>query len=169
MEYNLVEIWLRRDPARWIAGALGGLFAGAVAMGVAMLLAQMGGLELEFPIKLMGTLILGSPATEIGENRESILAGASVIGAICIFWGVIFAHFTGTNSFKVLLPMGLVWGIFSWIFLWNLFLQSFKPIYAARIPSGPVLPICLTYGLALASIAFFDPVFRRGKKKQKAK
>lgn len=27
-DLNLVEIWLRRDPIRWAAGILAGLFAG---------------------------------------------------------------------------------------------------------------------------------------------
>jgi len=164
MEYNLVEVWLRRDPARWIAGVLGGIFACAVAMGLAGLIAQSTGHEFLFPVKLMGTIVLGSAATEVGSNMDSVIAGGAVVGAICVFFGVVFAHFTGTNSLAALLPMGVVWGIFSWIFLWNLFLQSYTTIFAARIPSGPIFPICIAYGLALSSIAFFDPLLR-GKSK----
>jgi hypothetical protein len=162
MEYNLVEIWLRRDPTRWIAGALGGVFAAVVAMVVAMVIAQSAGYEVWLPIKLMGTPILGAAATEIG-NTSGILAGAFLTGMICVFWGVIFAHFTGTNSVSALLAMGLVWGTFSWIFIWNLFLPSFTTIFAARISAGAAFPVCIAYGLALASVAFIDPVLRGSK------
>ncbi len=164
MEYNLVEIWLRRDPTRWIAGVIGGLFAGVVATVVAMLIAQSAGYEMWLPVKLMGTTLLGSSATEIGA-AAGITAGATVIAGISVFFGFVFAHFTGTNSIGALLSMGLVWGVFSWIFIWNLFLQSFKPIYAARIPSGAAFPVCLAYGLALAVIAVIDPVLRGSKQR----
>lgn len=160
-DMNIVEIWLRNDPIRLFAGAFGGLVAGVVAMAVAMFLAQKGEYEVWFPVKLMATMVLGAGATEIGMNQTHILAGVGVISALCMFWGVIYAHFTGTNSMKALLPMGLVFGIFSWIFLWNLFFQSFKPIFAAQIPSAPVLAICVAYGLSLSLIGMIDPFFRK--------
>jgi hypothetical protein len=160
METNLLEIWLRRDPIRWVAGALGGLFAGALAMAVAILIAFSLDWDPLFPIKLLGTPLLGASATEI-QTTQGAVAGALLIEAICIFWGIVFAHFTGTNSVRALLGMGLAWGAFSWIFIWNLFLQSFKPIFAARIPAGPAFPVCMTYGLALASVAVFDRMLRK--------
>ena len=159
MEYNLVEMWLRKDPVRWIAGGLAGVLAGGVAAGVAMILAKMAGFEGSFPIKLIGTILLGAQATEIG-NATGFLTGGITFEGLCFFLGVVFAHFTGVNSLKVLIPMGLVWGIFSWIFIWNLFLQSFNTIYAARIPSGPIFAICLAFGLALSSVSFFDQLLR---------
>jgi hypothetical protein len=51
--------------------------------------------------------------------------------------------------------MGLVWGTFSWIFLWNLFMQSFRTIYVAQIPSASVFAIWMTFGISLTSLAFF--------------
>lgn len=161
MEFNLVEMWLRFDKTRWIAGFFASIVATALAIGLAMVLSQMGGLECWFPVKLMATTLLGASATEIGPHMSPILVGTGVIFAICLFWGLLFAHFTGTNSLKALLPLGAVWGLFAWIFLWNLFIQSFRPIFAARIPSGPVFPICMAYGLGLASVALFDRAFRR--------
>jgi len=164
MEQNLVEVWLRRDPVRWLSGGLAGLLAGAVAMAVAMGIATSFGFELWFPVKLVGTIALGPTATEMGTNMKSVYVGGSIIEGLCLFLGVIFAHFTGTNNLVALLSMGLVWGTFSWIFIWNLFLQSFRPIFAAQIPSGPVFPVCLAFGLSLASVAFFDFIFR-GKRR----
>jgi hypothetical protein len=161
MEYNLVETWLRRDPIRWIAGILGGIFAGLVAMAVAVGVSSYLGWDPLFPIKLLGTPLLGASATDL-QSMQGVISGAILIEAICIFWGVVFAHFTATNSVSALLWMGLAWGAFSWIFIWNLFLQSFKPIFAAGIPAGPALPVCFAYGLGLASIAFFDRMLRGG-------
>lgn len=165
MEQNLVEIWLRRDPVRWIAGILGGLFAGAVAMAVAMALASSSGLEPTFPAKLMGTIVLGPEATEIGQS-QGMIAGVAIFELICLFWGFVYAHFTGTNKLSALLPMGLVWGVFSWIFIWNLFMQSILPIRAAQIPTAAALLICVTYGVSLASVSIFDGIFR-GKTNRK--
>ena len=159
MEYNLVETWLRRDPIRWIAGILGGIFAGLLAMAVAVAVSSSLGWDPTFPIKLMGTPVLGAIATDL-QSSQGIVAGALFIEAIAIFWGVVFAHFTGTNSVSALLGMGLAWGAFSWIFTWNLFLQSFKPIFAAGIPAGAALPVCFAYGLGLVSVSFFDRILR---------
>lgn len=166
MEYNLVEVWLRKDPVRWVAGVLAGLFAGAVAMAVAMAISVHYQFEPTFPLQLVGTIALGPSATEIG-NMSGTIAGSVILGCLCSFLGFIFAHFTGTNAVGSLLAMGLVWGTFSWIFIWNLFMQSFRPIFAARIPSGPVFPICIAFGLALASVSVFDRVMRPsgGKKR----
>jgi len=161
MEQNLVEIWLRRDPTRWFAGALAGLFAGAVAMLVSVgITSSFSNYEPWFPIKLMGTIALGASSTEIGQS-QGIIAGILVFEILSLFWGFVYAHFTGTNRLFALLPMGLVWGIFSWIFLWNLFLQSVKPIVAAHVPTACVLLICVTYGLTLSSVSVFDRILRR--------
>ena len=159
MEYNLVEIWLRRDPIRWLAGLLGGLVAGVFAMLVGMFIATSAGMEATFPVKLLGTIVLGASATEL-HQVQGALVGFLVLEFICVFWGVIFAHFTGTNSVKALLSMGLVWAAFSWIFIWNLFLPSFKTIFAANISAGAAVPVCLAYGLGLATISFFDSMLR---------
>jgi hypothetical protein len=162
MEYNLVETWLRRDPIRWIAGILGGIFAGLLAMLVAVGVSSALGWDPYFPIKLMGAPLLGAEATDL-QSMQGVFAGALFIELLAIFWGVIFAHFTATNSVSALLMMGLAWGAFTWILTWNLFLPSFKVIYAARIPAGPALPVCFAYGLGLASIAFFDRMIRGTK------
>jgi len=159
MEYNLVEMWLRKDPTRWVAGALAGLFAGAVAMGLAVFIASSIGLEPFFPLKLIGTILLGPSATEIGVANGAI-TGAVLFESLTLFLGVIFSHFVGSNKMGALLPMGLVWGIFSWIFIWNLFLQSFRPIFVAKVSSSPVFLVCLVFGLALTSVKLFDPLLR---------
>lgn len=160
MEVNLVEIWLRRDPVRWIAGALAGLFAGLIALAFAMVLSSAAGGDFWFPAKILGTILVGPFATEYGLNWSSILSGVLVLEAMGLFWGVVYAHMTGTNSLQALLPIGLVWGIFSWIFIWNLFLQSFQPLHAAGVASSVALFVCLVYGLSLTSVSFFDRALR---------
>src|SRR5690242_9406514 len=123
MDMNLVEMWLRRDPSRWLAGLLAGLAAGAFAMGVAMLLSAVFGTEAWFPVKLAATPFLGAEATEIGQGFGAVLTGFLAHEILCAFFGFVFAHFVFTNSVPALLGMGLVWAAFSWVFLWNLFSQ----------------------------------------------
>lgn len=160
MDTPLVEHWLRLDITRWIAGAFAGLFAGLVAMGLAMFLAVVGGHEAMFPAKLMATIVLGPQATIQGGGSGAVVTGFFVFEAICLFYGVVFGHFTFTNRPAALMKLGLVWGAFSWIFVWNLFLQSFNSILWAQVPSAPAFFVCLTYGLGMTSVAFFDRAMR---------
>jgi hypothetical protein len=159
-DINIVELWLRKDTVRWVSGALAGLFAGLVAICFAMLLAVMSGAEFWYPVKLMATMVLGSSATVLGAHMGAILTGFILFELLSVLLGVIYAHFTASNSLSVLLGIGLVWGMFSWIFIWNLFFQSFKTIFAANVSSGAVFPICMVFGLALTSVGFFDRAIR---------
>ena len=161
MEPNLVQMWLRKDPVRWIAGLLAGAFAGGFAIGIAMMLASCYGLEIWFPLKLIATAALGPEATEIGPEMDSAaFLGGMIWEGVCAFLGFVYAHFTYTNVIPELLGMGLTWGTFSWIFIWNLFLQSFHSIHTAQISSAAVFPVCIGFGLALSSVALFDRIFR---------
>lgn len=160
MEYNLVEFWLRRDPVRWFSGILGGFLAGAVAIGLAMVLASVYEYEIWFPVKLMGTVLLGPVATDSLPSQKAILAGILVFEGISVFWGLVYSHFVMATKIPSLLAMGLVWGIFSWIFTWNLFMQSFRPIFAAQIPSGLALPVCLAYGISLVLVGVIDRLIK---------
>lgn len=159
-DVNIVEAWLQWNPIRWVAGALAGVLGGAIALGVAMLMAKSQGYELWFPAKLMATLVSGPQSTAIGWNKTTIVTGLIVFEVLCLILGVFFAHFTGTNCLSSLLGMGFVWGIFSWIFIWNLFLPAFTPLLWAQVSSGSVLPVCLVFGFFLASVAFFDRAMR---------
>ncbi len=152
-------MWLRKDPIRWLCGGVSGLFAGGIAVLVSMICAHSAGLEMAFPVKLLGTILEGPSATDV-NTWNGFIAGALLLAVLCVFLGAIFSHFVGTNSLKALVPMGLVWGIFSWIFIWNLFFQSFPTLFAAQVASGVVFIICISFGLSLTSVAFFDSVFR---------
>lgn len=160
-EMDLVVHWLRKDVGRWIAGAISGGFAGLVAFGVAMAFSKAAGLDLWFPVKLYGTVLLGPYATELGTSTSGIIAGLVVIEIITGFWGIIFSHFVFSNKLSALLPMGVVWGAFSWVFIWNLFSQSFKPIFAAQVGSGAAFVVCMAYGLSLSSLKVIDRIFRK--------
>ncbi len=162
-ETNIVEIWLRRDSVRWMAGALAGAFAGLVAMAFAMILAVAAGHELWFPIKVAALPILGNDATAVGLTLGSIVVGLAAHQLLCIFLGVVFAHFTGTNSLAPLLGVGLVWGIFGWIFINNLFSRSFPAIRAAELSVGAAFFVWIVYGLSLTSVSFFDRALRAKK------
>jgi hypothetical protein len=161
-DMNLVERWLRFDAKRWIAGILAGVFAGAVALAIAGLIASATGFEFWFPAKVMATIVQGSHATEYGSGFGAILSGIILFEAICVFFGIIYAHFTATNSLPALLGIGLVWGAFSWIFIWNLFLQSFYTIFVMSLSAAAAFPVCIAYGLSLTSVAFFDRAIRGG-------
>jgi hypothetical protein len=164
-EINLTDIWLRRDPARWFAGIMSGLLAGAVMLAFAMVVSAVTGNELWYPVKIPAIPFLGAAATDIGMHMTPIIVGILVHEALCAFLGFVFAHFTGTNSLSALLAMGLVWGIFSWIFLFNLFFQSFPEISALSLHRGVALFTHLAFGLALTSVAFFDRAIRGNDKR----
>ncbi len=159
-DMDIVALWLRADKVRWTAGILAGLFAGAVALAFAGIIAKVGGFDVLFPARLFGGIVLGSGATNTATGMGSAVVGFMVVEFICVVFGFAYAHFVPTNSFGPLLAMGAVWGIFSWIFLWNLFLQSFQAIRFAAVPTSLALPVCMAYGLSLASVAFFDRMVR---------
>ncbi|MGZ3688973.1 MAG: hypothetical protein ACXVBW_11765 [Bdellovibrionota bacterium] len=165
-EINLVAIWLRKDTKRWVAGVMGGLFAGGVSLVVAMVISSIGGMEFWFPAKYFATIVSGPVATTLGAGFGSVILGAIVWEAVAAFFGFVFAHFTGVNDVGTLLAMGLVWSLFSWVFVWNLFLQSFRGIFWAHISSGAVFPVCLAYGLSLASVSMFDRMIRGSSAKR---
>lgn len=159
-DLNVVEIWTRVDPVRWIAGALAGLLAGTIALLFAMAIATAAGREIWFPVKLLATTVLGPTATSFDSGQGAIAMGLVVFEGICTFWGVVYAHFTGTNSLASLLPMGLVWTALLWVFNWCLFLQSFRPVYVTATPYSVAFAVCLVYGISLCSVAFFDQLIR---------
>ena len=160
MEPNFVENWLRRDPTRWMSGALAGLLSAVTATLLGMILSSSAGLQSWFPLKLFGTILLGPEATDINFALGAV-AGAIILGMVSIVLGVVFSHFVYTNALNSLLAMGLVWGLFSWIFIFNLFMQSFKPIFAAQVPATAAFPVCLIFGLTMASVGFFDRLLRK--------
>jgi hypothetical protein len=158
-DYNIVTLWTTIDVTRWIAGCIAGVIAACIAAVVAGVFATSGGFEFLFPVKLMGTALLGRGATEYGST-SGLVAGVAVFGFITVFWGFVFGHFVRTNKFVYLLGMGVTWGLFSWVFVWNLFLHSVKAISASNMSSGPALAICLAYGLGMMSIGAVDKVIR---------
>lgn len=159
-DIDLVATWLVADKTRWIAGVAAGLFAGLVALSFAGVLALTGGMEFLFPVKLMASAILGPYATELGAHPRAVIAGLVFTEALAALWGFVYAHFIKTNALGALLAMGLVWGVFGWIFHWNLYFHSIKPILAANISPAAAFPVFLVWGLSLTSVAFFDRALR---------
>ncbi len=158
---NLVSQWSRVDPTRWIAGVLAGVLAMVIAMVLAGIFSTAGGMDFLFPVKLMATPILGSSATEFAAGAGAVIVGGLVVALIGGFWGFVYSHFVFTNSLSALLPMGLVWAVYLWIFNWCLYFQSFKTISVTQLPRSLVLFVCIAYGLSLSSVAFFDRVLRK--------
>lgn len=159
-DMNIVALWLRVDKVRWISGLLAGLLAGAMALVFAMVLCVASGREFWYPAKLMASILMGTDATAVGGQFGMILCGFILFEALASFLGFVYAHFTATNNTQALLAVGLTWAAFSWIFIWNLFFQSFSTIFAAALPSGAVFAVCLVYGLSLTSVGFFDRAMR---------
>src|SRR5689334_18225301 len=114
MEIRLVEMWLRRDVKRWIAGALAGCLAGILALGMGALVSILCGYEGWFPFKLLATVIFGNTATEFGPHMAPIITGLVLLEVLGAILGIAYSHFVFTNSAAGLIPMGVVWGIFSW-------------------------------------------------------
>ena len=161
-DINLVALWTSVDKVRWAAGIVSGAIAGAIAMAVGGVISVSHGLEFIFPVKLMGTVLLGNTATAYG-NSAGFVAGVVVMGFLSMLWGFVYGHFVRSNSLGALLGMGFTWSAFSWIFIWNLFLHSVKAISASEVPSTAAAAVCLGYGFGMAVIAIVDPIFRGGK------
>ncbi len=153
MEYSLVATWLRKDPGCLLESALAGSFSAISSAMVASLIAQQAGYPPAFPLKLLGTIIAGPQNTDYDTGCMAL--GIYLWLGLCIFSTTVFAHFVATRRFQSLFLMGLVWGTFSWIFLWNLFMQSFPAIYNAHIPSASVFCIWMVFGMSLTSLALF--------------
>jgi len=164
MDENIVEVWLRRDPVRWAAGALGGLFAGVVMMGLAMVLSMMSGNELWYPTKIPAIPIVGPEVMQLGIILPNILAGLAIHELTCMILGILYAQFTGTNTVLALFGAGLTWGLFSWIFVNNLFSPSWTGVLVQEIPAGVSFFLHIAFGIALMSVGFFDSVLRRATK-----
>jgi hypothetical protein len=159
-DYNIVALWTSVDVTRWIAGVIAGVIAGCIAATVAGMIATSQGYEFLFPVKLLGTALLGREATAYG-NVAGLLAGIIVWGVFTVGWGFVFGHFVRTNHFFSLLGMGFTWGVFSWVFTWNLYLHSVKAISASNIPPGPAFAVCLAYGFGMMTIGLVDKAIRR--------
>jgi hypothetical protein len=158
-DINLVAMWTSVDKVRWAAGIVSGAIAGAIAMIVGGILSTAHGMEFVFPVKLLGTALLGNTATAYG-NTAGFVAGLVVVGFISMLWGFVYGHFVRSNSAAALLGMGFTWSTFSWIFIWNLFLHSVKAISASEVPSSAAFLVCLGYGFGMSVIAIVDPIFR---------
>jgi len=161
MDQNIVEIWLRKDPVRWIAGAFAGAFAGIVMIGVSMLFMALMGDDIFAPIKVAALPVLGASAMEAGMVMKPIVVGLLAHELLCVFLGIIFAHFTGTNVLSALLGVGLTWGIFGWIFINNLFSPSFHDVLTAERSAAVAFFAWVIFGITLTSVSFFDKLFRR--------
>jgi len=163
-DLNVVELWTTPDLPRVIAGVFAGCFAALVMSIFAAVYGKvLGGFEITFPWKYAGTLIVGGEGTEYGNSGMgfiAILSGLVLIEIVGGFLGAVFAHFVKTNHKASLAAMGVVWSLFSWIFIWCLFLQSFNTIRWAGISAGAAFPVTLVFGLALGSVSFFDTMVR---------
>lgn len=160
-DFDLIALWLQRDPVRWVAGAVTGAFAGMVSILVGGILSAKAGLGFLFPIKLLATVILGSSATEYDAGAGVLIVGFVFYEFLAAFAGVFYAHFTRTENRGFLLSMGATWGVFTWVFWWNLYFQSWSTISDTQVGAGGPLFVCLAYGLSLASVNAFDRILRR--------
>jgi hypothetical protein len=164
-DINMVELWLRRDPIRWLAGVLAGIFAGICMMVFMMIVNKvLGGQDVFFPVKLAAVPFMGNRATAFDSGAPAILFGFAVLEALCAFLGFVYAQFTQTNHLGALLGMGFTWGAFSWIFLSNLYFQSISELHAYDYSHGVALVTCMVFGFSLTSVAFFDRMLRGAKR-----
>ena len=114
-----------------------------------------------FPVRLAATPLLGPGATDLAFRLGTIVLGFGLYEILSGLLGFLFSQFVRTNAPRPLFALGTVWGLFSWIFVWSLFLQSFAPIQVAGVSSGAALLICLVYGLSLGVIGPVDRMLRR--------
>ena len=159
-DIDMVATWLQADRTRWMAGVITGAIAGCIALIVAGILAVMNGSEFVYPIKLMATMVLGFEATDLTAGLSTLVVGFLVFEAITAFWGFVYSHFVRAQSFGGLFVMGAVWGFFSWVFQWNLFFHSFKPILYSGVEASAAFVVCMAYGLSMSLIGSIDRALR---------
>ncbi|MCC7442529.1 MAG: hypothetical protein IT285_12905 [Bdellovibrionales bacterium] len=160
MQTQLVERWTQKDAIRWAAGAAAGLLAGLAMLVFAMVVSAAMGGDAWAPAKIAAVPFLGGEAMAFG-NSTGLLAGIVLHELLALVLGVLFAHFAFTNSPPALLGLGLAWGIFSWIFLTNLFFSAWREVLAQELHVGAGFFACLVFGISLSSVAFFDKMLRR--------
>lgn len=158
-DVNMVSLWLTPDKTRWVSGIISGWIAAAIAMCVGGIISVAHDLQFVFPVKLMGTVLLGRSATDY-TSSSGFLAGLIVVGFILGFWGFVYGHFVRSNSKWAFLGMGFTWGIFLWVFNWNLTLHSFKNLSAANVTPGAALAVCMAYGWGMSVIGIVDPILK---------
>lgn len=159
----LVEYWVKKDTRRWIAGILAGGFAGIASILFAVALCKFFGADPFFPLKAPAAPLLGSRALEYGMNTQVMVIGFVTYEVLSMILGFAFAHFTVTNAFGPLFGMGLTWAAFSWVFIYNLFSNSFRVIFTANMPGGVTFAVCVVFGIALTSVAFFDRIMKSNR------
>lgn len=154
-EMNLIGTWLVFDLPRLIAGAMAGVTAGLVAWVFAGILALAGGYEFWYPFKIPAAPILQNDAMTYGITL-AILLGTFVMCAISAVLGMVYSHFVKSNRWDALLGAGFMWGTFSWIFINNLFVNSFQNIRELDLPKGAAFFVLLVFGFSLASLRLYD-------------
>lgn len=154
-EMDLIALWLIFDLPRTIAGALAGVTAGLIALVFAGVLAKAGGYEFWYSFKIPAAPILGNDALTYGMT-PAIVVGTIVHSVICAVLGMVYSHFVKWNKLSALLACGFMWGTFSWVFINNLFVNSFQNIRELAIPKGPAFFVLLVFGFSLSSLKIFD-------------
>ena len=156
-EMDLVATWLVFDLPRTIAGAMAGVTATVVALVFAGLLSTMGGYEFWYPFKIPAAPILHNEAMTFGMTPAVILGAvvASIIGAVL---GMVYSHIVKSNKMIALLGVGFMWGTFSWIFINNLFINSFQNIRELDVSKGAAFFVLLVFGFSLSSLRAFDRI-----------
>lgn len=154
---DLVALWLVFDLPRTIAGALAGITAGLIALVFAAFLAKAGGYEFWYPFKIPAAPILKNDALTYGLT-PAIVIGTIVHSAICAVLGMVYSHFVKWNKLSALLACGFMWGTFSWVFINNLFVNSFQNIRELDIPKGAAFFVLLVFGFSLSTLKIYDRI-----------
>ena len=154
-EFNLIAMWSNPRASRFVAGVLAGAFAGVLMLIFGMFYCSIKGIDITAPMKIAGLPFLGNAAMEYG-SAKALVVGLIAFFSLTSFLGATYAFFTGINNKKGLFGMGITWALFSWVFITNLMMPSFRAYLAADIPRGTLFFAWLVFGLGLTSVSFFD-------------
>ena len=156
-EFKVVEMWSAIRPERLKAGAMAGIVAAIATLVFGMIYCAVVGQDLLAPFKIAAIPFLGNGAMAYGTGSGFVM-GTVVFLIYSMISGMVYSHFTGVNSRKGLLGVGVTWGAFSWVFISCLFLPANRAYYAAEIPKGTMFFAWMVFGLSLSSVAMFDKV-----------
>lgn len=155
------HIWNRLHFKWLMAGAFSGILSGAIILLIAIFFSIKSTGDWSQPLKLVGATVYGPKATAFGPLGAAGTLGGLIHFALCILYGVVFAHLVHEDSSrKSIIILAMVTSFIIWIFGFLLFMPSFNLslMNALSTPVSLLLHFLFgfTFGVVLSGIR---PIF----------
>lgn len=154
---TITHIWTRFNPKWLISGAISGILAGSIVLGIACLIAAQTMGEWSQPLKLLGSMCYGGDAMAFGPVGTVGMYGLGLHLILSTIYGLTFTQLVDENSKPLsLVILGFVTSLVIWVFGCQLFMPSFNYyLYDALTTVSAVLFHVLfgiTFGIILSVV-----------------